>query len=285
MTIGAIPLAGALQTAEEPSAAPAIYDHWLAATGQPGRYVPLTVKPEDLGEVIRILPKAGFVGLNVSRAFQHLVLDHADIITDRAALMSGANTIIFRKDGKIHADNTDGYGFIENIRQSVPGWNPKAGPAAVFGAGRAAREVVAALLEVGVDTIRIANRTRPRAEALRAEFGTRIEVQEWLKAGNILEHAATVVNATPLGAPGKQELRVPLDALTPGAVVSDLVLRTEPTRLLRVARDMGCFPVEGVGMLLYQAAPAFERWFGRRPEVDRAARLAALAPYDEAGAQ
>jgi shikimate dehydrogenase len=259
--------------------APVIYDHWLAQTGLPGRYVPLTVRPENLGDVIRTLPKVGFVGLNVTRAFQHLVLDHADIITDRAALMSGANTIIFRKDGKIHADNTDGYGFIENIRQNAPGWNPKAGPAALFGAGRAAREVVAALLEVGVDTIRIANRTRPRAEALRAEFGSRIEVNDWLKAGNILEGAATVVNATPLGGLGAQELRVPLDGLTRGAVVSDLVLKPGQTRLLRIARELGCHPVDGVGMLLYQAAPAFERWFGHRPEVDVEARMAALEPY------
>lgn len=279
MSIGPIPLAGVLQTADEPSTTPAIYDHWLAVTGLPGRYVPLTLRPEHLGEVIHTLPKIGFVGLNISRPFQHLVLDHADIITDRAALMSGANTLIFRKDGKVHADNTDGYGFIENIRQSVAGWNPKAGPAALFGAGRAAREVIAALLEVGVDTIRITTRNRPRAEALRAEFGTRIEVVDWLKAGNILEGAATVVNATPLGSHGYQELRVPLDGLTPGAVVSDLVLRPEPTRLLRVARELGCFAVDGVGMRLYQSAPAFERWFGRRPEVDQAAREAALAPF------
>lgn len=279
MTAAPIPLAGVLQTVEEPSAAPAIYDHWLAESGLPGRYVPLTVSDDALREVIHVLPKAGFVGLNVTRPFQHRVLEHADIITDRAALMSGANTIIFRRDGKIHADNTDGYGFIENIRQTAQGWNPKAGPAAVFGAGRAAREVVTALLEVGVEEIRIANRTRPRAEALRAEFGTRIVVTEWIKAGNILEGAATVVNATPLGTPGAQEFRVPLDALMPGAVVSDLAIAPGLTRLLRVSMEMGCYPVDGIGMLLYQAAPAFERWFGQRPSVDQSARAAAIAAF------
>lgn len=279
--MGAIPLAGVLQLADEESSAPAIYDHWLEAMALPGRYVPLTVRPEDLNEVLHVLPKAGFVGLNVSRPFQHQVLEYADIITDRAALMSGANTIIFRRDGKIHADNTDGYGFVENIRQTAPGWNPKAGPAAVFGAGRAAREVVAALLEIGVEEIRIANRTRPRAEALRSEFGARITVTDWVKAGNMLEGAMTVINATPLGEPGKQELRVPLDALTPGAVVTDLVINPALTRLLRAAIDTGCYPVEGVGMTLYQAAPAFERWFGTRPEVDDGARAAALAAFTE----
>lgn len=279
MTAEPTPLAGVLQSAGEPSAVTAIYDYWLERSGLPGRYVPLTVAGDDLGEVIRTLPKAGFVGLNVTRSFQHRVLEHADIITDRAALMSGANTIIFRRDGKTHADNTDGYGFIENIRQSAQGWNPKAGPAAVFGAGRAAREVVTALLEVGVEEIRIASRTRPRAEALRAEFGARIVVSDWVKAGNMIDGARTVVNATPLGTPGAQEFRVPLDALVPGAVVSDLAIAPGMTRLLRVAVEMGAYPVDGIGMVLYQAAPAFERWFGERPVVDQEARAAAAAAF------
>lgn len=275
----AVPLAGILQSENEPSPVAAIFEHWLSATGLPGRYVPLTVKSDDLGEVIRTLPKAGFVGLNVTRPFQHAVLDHADIITDRAALMSGANTIIFRRDGKIHADNTDGYGFIENIRQSVPGWNPKAGPAVVFGAGRAAREVVAALLEIGTDEIRVANRTRARAEAIRAEFGARINVVDWVKAGNTLDEARTIVNATPLGSTGHSEFRVPLDGLTPGAIVNDLTLSPPVTRLLKMAIETGCHTVDGIGMVLYQAAPSFERWFGKRPDVDIEARKAAITAF------
>lgn len=281
MTLGPIPLAGVLQTADQPSAVTAIYDHWLTSMGIPGRYIPLTVVPEDLEEVIRVLPKAGFVGLNVTPPYQRIILEHADIITDRAALMSGANTVIFRRDGKIHADNTDGYGFIENIRQSAPGWNPKAGPAAIFGAGRVAREVITALLEVGVEEIRIANRTRPRAEKMRSEFGGRLVVHDWVKAGNILEGAMTVVNATPLGSHGRPELRVPLDGLVPGAVVSDLVMSAPLTRLLQAAMNKGCYPVEGVGMALYQAAPAFERWYGQRPVVDEQAREVAMAAFSE----
>lgn len=279
MTLSPIPLAGVLQPIDAPSPVTAVYDHWLAAMDLPGRYVPLTVAAENLGDVIRTLPKAGFVGLNVTGPYQHQVLDHADIITDRAALMSGANTIIFRRDGKIHADNTDGYGFIENIRQGAQGWNPRSGPAAVFGAGRAAREVITALLEVGVEEIRIASRTKPRADALRSEFGTRIVPSDWVKGGNIVDRAATVVNATPLGSPGAQDFRVPLDGLMPGAVVSDLAISPQPTRLLRLAVEMGCYAVDGIGMVLYQAAPAFERWFGQRPEVDRAARAAAAGAY------
>lgn len=279
MTSAPIPLAGVLQINDQPSVMPHIYDHWLSATGLPGRFVPLTVALEDLGEVVQMLPKVGFVGLNITRPFQQLVLDYADIVTDRAALMSGANTLIYRRDGKIHADNTDGYGFIENIRQNVPGWNPKAGPAAIIGAGRVAREAVTAMLEVGVEEIRIANRTKPRAEALRRDFGGRIQVYDWVKAGNAFEGAATIVNATPLGSPGHQEFRVPLDALRPGCVVSDLAISPRMTRLIRVAIEVGCYPVDGVGMALYQAAPAFERWYGQRPTVDAAARAAFFAAF------
>ena len=132
---------------------------------------------------------------------------------------------------------------------------------------------------MGVDEIRIANRTRPRAEALRAEFGARIVVYDWVKGGNIVDGATTVVNATTLGSPGAQDFRVPLDALRPGAVVSDLAIAPQMTRLLRVAMEMGCYPIDGIGMVLYQAAPAFERWFGRRPEVNSAARAAAAEAF------
>lgn len=281
MTSAPIPLAGVLQTGDRPSAMTGIFDHWLSITGLPGRFVPLTVAMEDLGDVIQTLPKAGFVGLNITRPFQQLVLDYADIVTDRAALMSTANTLIFRRDGKTHADNTDGYGFIENIRQNVPEWNPKSGPAAIIGAGRTAREAVTAMLEVGVEEIRIANRTKPRAEALRREFGGRIQVFDWVKAGNALEGATTIVNATPLGSPGHQEFRVPLDALRPGCVVSDLAISPRMTRLIRVAIEARCYPVDGVGMALYQAAPAFERWYGERPVVDAAARAALFEAFAE----
>lgn len=198
------------------------------------------------------------------------------MITDRAALIGAANTLIFREDGKIHADNTDGYGFIENIRQRAPNWDPKSGPAVVFGAGGAARAVLAALLDVGVDEIRLSNRTRPRAEALRREFGTKIQVYDWVQAGNMLDQSATVVNATALGMQGKSDFRVPLDGLSRSAVVSDLVYTPLDTGLLNYAKAAGCVTVDGLGMLLHQAAPAFERWFGVRPEVDEETRRVVL---------
>jgi len=239
--------------------------------------VPLHVAERDLADVIRTLPRMGFVGINVTIPHKVAVMEIADLVTDRATLIGAANTVIFRKDGKIHADNTDGYGFIANLRAGAPGWRPDVGPAAVLGAGGAARAVIASLLDVGVPQILLSNRTRPKAEALQAEFGRRIKVVDWVQAGNMFEDSATVVNTTSLGMEGQPELRVPLDGLQRGAVVTDLVYAPLRTRLLQVADEAGCVTVDGLGMLLHQAVPGFERWFGVRPEVDVDTRAAVLA--------
>ncbi len=272
-----IPLAGVIGSPVAHSKSPVLHGHWLKRYGIDGYYIPMDVAQDDLAEVIRTLPLMGFVGVNVTIPHKETVLDLADIVTDRAALIGAANTLIFRKDGKIHADNTDGYGFIENLRHGAPGWDPLAGPAAVIGAGGACRAVVASLLEVGVKEIRLSNRTRNRADILKREFGARVKVFDWVKAGNMMEGAATVVNTTSLGMVGKPEFRVPLDALSPSAVVTDLVYAPLDTAFLVKAREKGCVTVDGLGMLLHQAVPGFERWFGERPEVDDDLRNAVLA--------
>jgi len=263
-----IPLAGVIGSPISHSKSPRLHAHWMRRYGISGAYIPMDVAQVDLEEVVRALPKAGFVGVNVTIPHKEKVLQIADLVSDRAALIGAANTLIFRQDGKLHADNTDGYGFIENIRQTAPDWQANAGPAAIIGAGGAARAVIAALMDVGVPEIRISNRTRARADALREEFGAKIQVFEWVQAGNMLEGATTVVNASSLGMVGKAELRVPLDALSPSALVTDLVYTPLETPFLRRAAEIGCTTVDGLGMLLHQAAPAFERFFGYRPEVD-----------------
>lgn len=272
-----IPLAGVIGHPIAHSRSPALHGFWLRRYGVKGHYIPMDVAPADLESTLRLLPRIGFVGLNVTIPHKEAILKIADVITDRAALIGAANTLIFRKDGKIHADNTDGAGFIANLRQNAPEWNPAAGPAVVFGAGGAARAVVAALIEVGVPEIRIANRTRPRADALRADFGAKLTVKEWVHAGNMLEGATTVINTTSLGMAGKAEFRVPLDGLEPGAVVNDLVYNPLKTPFLLEAEQRGATIVDGLGMLLHQAAPGFERWFGRSPQVDEETRQAVLS--------
>jgi len=276
MSHAKIPLAGVIGCPIAHSKSPQLHRHWLKSLGISGYYVPMHVEANDLEEILRSLPKAGFVGVNITVPHKERALEIADLVTDRATLIGAANTLIFRKDGKIHADNTDGYGFIQNLRQNAPDWHPEAGPAAILGAGGAARAVVASLLDVGVPEILISNRTRVRAEALQQEFGRRLTVIDWVQAGNMMDDASTVVNTTSLGMIGSPALRVPLDGLRKGTVVTDLVYAPLKTHLLIEAEKMGCITVDGLGMLLHQAVPAFERWFGTRPTVDSATRAAAL---------
>lgn len=271
-----IPLAGVIGSPIEHSKSPALHGHWLQRYGIRGHYIPMNVSRNDLEQVLRTLPKMGFVGLNVTIPHKEAVIQIADIVSDRAALIGSANTLIFREDGKIHADNTDGIGFIENLRHGAPGWQAQDGPAVVFGAGGAARAVISSLLDAGVPEIRLANRTRSRADSMRTEFGTRIKVTEWVNAGDMLDGARTVVNTTSLGMTGMPDLQVSLDGLNDQMVVTDLVYNPLKTKLLSKAEAAGSQTVDGLGMLLYQAAPGFERWFSHRPEVDAELREAVL---------
>ncbi|UWR07190.1 shikimate dehydrogenase [Ruegeria sp. B32] len=276
MTDKRIPLAGVIGHPIAHSRSPALHGYWLKTYGLPGHYVPMDVAPADLETVLRSLPKAGFVGANVTVPHKEAAMRLADHVSDRASVIGAANTLVFRSDGSIHADNTDGYGFMQNLRAGAPDWVPQDGPAVVFGAGGAARAVLQALAEAGVPEILLTNRTRSRADHLKDEFGQRITVVDWVQAGNVIENAELVVNTTSLGMQGQPELRVPLDGLQPGTVVTDLVYTPLKTRLLEQAEAAGCTVVDGLGMLLHQAVPGFERWFGLRPEVTEETRAAVL---------
>lgn len=271
-----VPLAGVIGWPVAHSRSPLLHGHWLRRHGLRGHYVPLAVAPEHLAQVLQALPRMGFVGVNVTIPHKEAVLALADVVTDRAALIRAANTLIFRPDGRIHADNTDGYGFIANLIQQAPDWQAASGPAAVIGAGGGARAVVAALLERGVPELRIANRSRERAERIREDFGARVTVHDWSHLGEMLDGARTVVNTTSMGMAGQPPLQFPLDSLSPEALVTDLVYTPIDTDLLRAARTRGCTTVDGLGMLLHQGAPGFERWFGVRPEIDDDLRAAVL---------
>lgn len=272
-----IPLAGVIGSPVAHSRSPALHGYWLKRYGIQGHYIPMDIAQGDLKEALKFLPKLGFVGINVTIPHKETVLELADIITDRAALIGAANTLIFRKDGKVHADNTDGSGFVANLRQHAPNWDPKSGSAMVYGAGGAARAVVAALIEIGVPEIRVANRTRPRADGLRSAFGAKVIVCDWVSSQHELGDVATIINTTSLGMTGKGEFNLPLDRLNPRALANDLVYTPLETKFLRAAANRGCQTVDGLGMLLHQAAPGFERWFGQRPEVDDDTRTVVLS--------
>lgn len=272
-----IPRAAVIGNPISHSLSPKLHNYWLNRYHLDGEYTALAVTEDELAETLNSMPRQGFIGANVTIPHKVSVLQFADQISDRATLIGAANTLIFKKDGKIIADNTDGYGFMANIRQGAPEWDPKAGPAAIFGAGGAARAIIVALADAGVPEILLSNRTRPKAEALKAEFGTRIQVVDWVQANTMLAEARTVINTTSLGMTGGQAFKVPLDELRPGAVVTDIVYNPLRTEFLKAAEKAGCTTVDGLGMLLHQGVPGFERWFGKRPEVDQDTRRAVLS--------
>lgn len=279
MTDGGVPLAGVVGWPIAHSRSPVLHGHWLKRYGILGHYIPIGLKPQDFENGIRALPKLGFRGVNLTLPYKESILQLADSISDRASLIGAANTIIFRENGSISADNTDGYGFIEGLRAAQPDWDARRGQALVLGAGGAARAVLSALLSAGTPHILLANRTRQRAEILRDQFGARIEVIDWNRTSDAAADARLIVNTTSLGMTGKPPLQMSLDAAPDDALVADIVYSPLETDLLARARARGLSTADGLGMLLYQAVPGFESWFGRRPEVDEDLRQAVLATF------
>ncbi|OSP55344.1 shikimate dehydrogenase [Pseudoruegeria sp. SK021] len=273
-----IPLAGVIGHPIGHSKSPRLHGHWLKFYGISGHYVPLDVAAGDFERVLRTLPLAGFVGANVTIPHKEVAVSLADEVTERAARMGSANTLVFHPDGRISADSTDGYGFIQNIKAARPEWKADQGPAMVFGAGGAARAVIDSLLEEGVPELRLANRTRARAEALAHTFGPKVRVIDWDAPRIGLNGAVTVVNTTSLGMSGQPPFDVPLRGLQPGAIATDLVYTPLDTSFLIAAAAAGAKTVDGLGMLLHQAVPGFEAWFGQRPDVTDALRDVMLRP-------
>jgi len=268
MTIsGKARLAGVMGWPVGHSRSPRLHGFWLRHHGIDGAYVPLAVRPDDIGAALRALPILGFAGCNVTLPYKEAALATVDRATPLARRIGAVNTIIVEADGSLSGDNTDAFGFAENLRAGCPTWTAAAGPAVVLGAGGASRAVVAALLDAGAPVVRLANRSRDRAESLAAELGGRIEVSEWEARSAMLEGAATLVNTTTLGMAGAPALSLSLDALPAAALVTDIVYTPLETALLALARRRGNPVVDGLGMLLHQARPGFAAWFGVMPEV------------------
>lgn len=272
-----IPLAGVIGDPVAHSRSPALFQHWFDLHETPGFYVPLHVTPDNLEQSLRALPRMGFVGANVTIPHKEQILHIADEVTEAARSIGAANTLTFGSDGTIHADNTDGYGFISNLTQSAPHWSAKSGAALVLGAGGAARAIVHALLQAGAPSVVIANRTEQRAKDLAADFGPRAKTIAWQAIPDLIPTAGTLVNTTSLGMVGQPPLTIDLSGLTTETLVTDIVYSPLKTDLLVQAESMGATTVDGLGMLLHQAVPGFERWFGTKPTVTEATRKAVLA--------
>jgi shikimate dehydrogenase len=257
------------------SRSPALHGHWLARYGIAGAYVPLAVAPERVEEALRALPALGFAGANVTVPHKEVALAVSDFASERAHRIGAANTLVVR-EGRLEADNTDGYGFLENLNAGAPDW-ARDKPALVLGAGGASRAVIDVLVTAGVPEIRLANRTRSRAERMAARVGQPVTVVDWAEARDAGEGVGLVVNTTSMGMVGQPPLDFDFAACAAGAVATDLVYAPLRTEFLEAAARHGMATVDGLGMLLHQGRPGFKAWFGHDPEVDEALREAVLA--------
>lgn len=273
MTIsGKAKLAGVLGWPVGHSRSPRLHGYWLEHLRIDGAYVPLPVRPEDFQQVLEVLPLMGFAGANVTVPHKEQALALADVVEPLAKRIGAVNTLVIHGDGTIEGRNTDAFGFIENLRHNAPAWDAQAGPAVVLGAGGAARAVCAALVDAGVPEIRLVNRSVERAEQVAADIGGMIKVMSWTEVPQALADAGLLVNTTTLGMTGQPKLEIDLGPLPVHAVVNDIVYAPLITDLLAAAAGRGNKVVDGLGMLLWQAVPGFEAWFGTRPEVTPALR-------------
>ncbi len=246
------------------SRSPMIHGYWLKQHGLPGSYERVAVEPENINAFLSGLGASGFVGGNVTVPHKEAAFRLADRRDTVADKLQAVNTL-WLEGGKLCATNTDAEGFIANLDASAPGWDRSAKSALVLGAGGAARAVIWSLAERGLD-VHVVNRSRARADDLAAQFEG-VTAHDWSDAPALLEATDVLVNTTPLGMDGKDELDLDLAPLSTDALVTDIVYAPLITPLLARARARGNAIVDGLGMLLHQAVPGFERWFGVRPEV------------------
>lgn len=268
------------------SKSPRLHNFWLERYGIDGAYVPLAVRPGDIAAALRALAALGFAGVNLTVPHKQAALAAVDEVDEAARRAGAVNTIVVKADGTLSGSNSDGYGFLENLREGANGFDAATGPAVVIGAGGASRAVCAALQDAGAPEIRVVNRTKARGEALAAALGGAVTSVGWDERAAALDGAALLVNATSLGMAGEAPLELDLDALPAHAVVNDIVYAPLTTPLLARAAARGNPTVDGLGMLIHQARPAFAAWFGRDPEVTDAVRahlLAESAPRNRGG--
>ena len=272
-------IAGLLGWPVAHSRSPTIHNYWLKEHGLPGRYVLFSVPPEKLSIALPGLAALGLRGCNVTTPHKQAVMPMIQSIDPLARRIGAVNTIVVEKDGTLKGFNNDGNGFIQSLRDARPTWRPDTGPIVVLGAGGAARAVVASLADQGAREIRIVNRTAERAQAIASEYGPPVTAYSWEQRGEILADVALLANCTNQGMAGKPALEISLDGLAPGAIVGDLIYTPPETPLLAAARARGNLTVNGLGLLLNQARPAFQAWFGVLPEISPGLLQAVAATF------
>lgn len=250
----------------EHSRSPAIHGHWLKKYGIEGSYTKEAVRPEEVVAFFGSLAERGLRGCNVTLPHKQAALAAAAHKEPAAVAMGAANTL-WLDGGRLCATNTDAYGFMTYLAQSAPGWDRHDAPVAVLGAGGAARAIVYGLLQSGVTEVRLFNRTRTRADELAAAYGARVKAFDWSEREPRSKDASLLINTTSLGMVHGEPLEFDVGGLRHDTVVADIVYVPLETKLLASARRRGLRAVDGLGMLLYQAVPGFEKWFGVKPDV------------------
>lgn len=255
------------------SLSPRIHNFWLKKYNISGSYEAIEVRPEDLENFINKLGKNGFKGINITLPHKERALSFVDKADQFAKFLGAINTVVVDDSG-VSGTNTDFLGFAQNLKSSAPGFDFSRGKAVIIGGGGAARAVLFALTSLKVPEIIATNRTREKAEEIKQIIvenfrypAEKIKVVDWENRSNALEHANLLVNATSLGMKGQPPLEIDLSFLPKDALVTDIVYNPLETELLKQARERGNKTVDGLGMLLHQAAPGFEAWFGIKPEV------------------
>ena len=260
-------LAGVMGYPVMHSRSPKLHNYWLAKYGLAGTYVPLAIKAEHLRAALRALPALGFSGCNLTIPHKEAALEIVDRIDPLARRIGAVNCVVVAADGSLMGQNHDAFGYIESVRETQPAWRADAGPIVVIGAGGGARAVLVSLIDAGAREIRLINRARARGDTLARELGGPICFFGWDERAAALDGAAMLINTTNQGMVGEPPLDVALDRLPVTALVSDIVYIPRETPLLAAARKRGNPAVNGLGMLLHQARPAFRAWFGIMPEV------------------
>ncbi len=258
------------------SRSPLVHGYWLKKYAISGSYERIAIAPENFSRDFRGLADQGFTGVNVTVPYKQAAFELCDQHDALAARLRAVNTVVISDAGKFTGSNTDGFGFIENLRAGAPGWSAASGPAVILGAGGAARAVIATLCDAGAPVIRLYNRSRDRAETLARELGGPVQTGDWADRATGLAGASLLVNCSSLGMVNQPPLEISLDALPVSALVNDIVYTPLHTQLLRAAQARGNRIADGLGMLLHQARPGFAAWFGVMPEVDAGLRAAVM---------
>jgi len=259
------------------SLSPHVHGYWLSHHRLAGNYIQLPVEPDDLKKVLEALPKCGFVGANITIPHKEAVFRLADKVSATAQRLKAANTLYFH-DGMIEADNTDGFGFIENVRHAVPDYDFMRS-ALILGAGGASRAIIDGLLHEGTNKIYLCNRTKDRAQKIVSDFNAppSLEVIDWDQKEQVAYATGLIVNTTSLGMKDENPLIFDFQGAPKDCVVTDIVYTPLETAFLRQAKQQGLVTVDGLGMLLHQARPGFRRWFGKDPVVNADLRARVLS--------